>query len=245
MPLNNFHQTQAFSKDGDHFISDINYWELKAEKLTLVKCEFFIEHYKAQLYAEYGIALPSTIENAVDKRQAEFLAGRFVAQLALLKLGFSQNSLPNIGFDKNRCPVWPKGYVGSIAHSSTSAICVLSNNKSHLGLDIEDVLSPDSASQISYIVHNDVELNLLSAGCSCEAEATTIIFSAKESLFKALYPKLKVYFDFDSARVVSVDRYNSTLKLKLLDDFVRMHGIPQYYYCRYTILDEVVITLID
>lgn len=245
MPLNNFYQKHISSKIDGQFITSINYWVSQDEQVKLVKCKYSIEYYKSALYTEYNLRVPSSIKKAVNKRQAEFLAGRVVAKVALIEAGFSHPNLPDIGFCQNRCPAWPRRYVGSITHSSTDAICVLSNNKNYLGVDIEDILSRESASQISHLVHNDCELNLLSTGSFSEAEAITIIFSAKESLFKALYPSINVYFNFDSARVVSVDMCNRTLRLQLVDEFVEKHGIKAVYDCRFLTLDKAVITLIS
>ncbi|HDX8597363.1 TPA: 4'-phosphopantetheinyl transferase superfamily protein, partial [Aeromonas dhakensis] len=45
------------------------------------------------------------------------------------------------------------------------------------------------------------------------AEALTLIFSAKESLFKALYPRVGRYFDFLDARWLTMTEQTLTLEL--------------------------------
>ncbi|SUI55146.1 Uncharacterised protein [Serratia marcescens] len=47
-------------------------------------------------------------------------------------------------------------------------------------------------------------------------ELLTLTFSAKESLFKALYPQVRCYFDFLDARMVAVDTQRQTFVLALL-----------------------------
>ena len=47
-------------------------------------------------------------------------------------------------------------------------------------------------------------------------ELLTLTFSAKESLFKALYPQVRCYFDFLDARMVAVDMQRQTFVLALL-----------------------------
>ncbi|MBF4190154.1 4'-phosphopantetheinyl transferase superfamily protein, partial [Serratia ureilytica] len=47
-------------------------------------------------------------------------------------------------------------------------------------------------------------------------ELLTLTFSAKESLFKALYPQVRRYFDFLDARMVAVDAQRQTFELALL-----------------------------
>ncbi|MGL6523541.1 4'-phosphopantetheinyl transferase superfamily protein, partial [Aeromonas dhakensis] len=54
----------------------------------------------------------------------------------------------------------------------------------------------------------------LPAGWRCSrAEALTLIFSAKESLFKALYPRVGRYFDFLDARWLAMTEQTLTLEL--------------------------------
>lgn len=44
----------------------------------------------------------------------------------------------------------------------------------------------------------------------------TLAFSAKESLFKTLYPQVRCYFDFLDARMTAVDVQRQTFVLELL-----------------------------
>ena len=46
--------------------------------------------------------------------------------------------------------------------------------------------------------------------------ALTLIFSAKESLFKALYPSVGYYFDFKDAEITEVNYTQTFLKFRLL-----------------------------
>ena len=63
---------------------------------------------------QLGLALPVTLDKAVQKRKAEFLAGRYCARAALAQLDGSL--AVNIGIGANREPLWPPGFVGSITH---------------------------------------------------------------------------------------------------------------------------------
>src|SRR5437667_3257012 len=63
-----------------------------------------------------GVALPPTIEQAVPKRRLEFAAGRQCAHEALRVLAPLDGHSP-IGIALDRSPVWPPGFVGSIAHT--------------------------------------------------------------------------------------------------------------------------------
>ena len=49
-------------------------------------------------------------------------------------------------------------------------------------------------------------------------DAFSLIFSAKESLFKALYPSVRVYFDFYSAKITAICCITNSFTLTLLED---------------------------
>ncbi|SEB03955.1 4'-phosphopantetheinyl transferase superfamily protein [Alkalimonas amylolytica] len=46
----------------------------------------------------------------------------------------------------------------------------------------------------------------------------TLIFSAKESLFKALYPEVGCYFDFHAARIKEINFVNCQITLELIQE---------------------------
>ena len=52
---------------------------------------------------------------------------------------------------------------------------------------------------------------------NADVDVFTIIFSAKESLFKCLYPEVKKYFDFKAARMIEVDFSTKTFQLELTE----------------------------
>ena len=55
----------------------------------------------------------------------------------------------------------------------------------------------------------------------------TLVFSAKESLFKCLYPRVQEFFGFAAARVIALDRVRHTLVIQLeqtLTPHLRTYG---------------------
>lgn len=153
--------------------------------------------------------LPHHIElsNAGRKRKAEHLAGRIAAAHAL-----NDRTIPDIGPSGE--PLWPEGVSGSITHSGTQAMAVVTREQRALiGIDCETILSENEAREIKDgIIDVQEEPVLLSAG-SPFALALTLTFSAKESLFKALFPQVQSYMGFDSARVTVLDAKTLTLAL--------------------------------
>ena len=68
-----------------------------------------------------------------DKRIQEYLAGRYCAKKAFEKAGYVLTNLKN---DKNRAPVWPQEYCGSISHTKELAVSVVSKTLKSVGIDI-------------------------------------------------------------------------------------------------------------
>ena len=58
----------------------------------------------------------------------------------------------------------------------------------------------------------------------------TLVFSAKESLYKCLYPQVQKYFGFDAARVVALDSEQRTFVIQLEQD---LHAHLRAH-CRWT-----------
>lgn len=104
----------------------------------------------------------------------------------------------------DRSPAWPKGFIGSITHAkgiAASAVLPISKIKG-LGLDLECWLTPELASQIQPNICIVEELNTFSVDFSFN-EKVTLIFSAKEALYKMLYPQVKQFFDFTDAKLIN------------------------------------------
>ncbi len=126
------------------------------------------------------LELPRELESAVPARRSEFLAGRLCAQLALEGAGGS-GKVGRCG----RRPVWPEGVSGSISHSKEMALAVAVSGRRGIGVDILHWLSSDVAAEIESIVLTEADQALKPAGWR-QADFVSVMFSAKESLYKAL-----------------------------------------------------------
>lgn len=204
--------------------------------VRLVSCEFDTASYQPALFAELGIAMPESIARSVPKRQAEFLAGRYAAALALQHLAPVRNQDLQVGIGEKRNPLWPKGVVGSISHVGSVAVCAVSRaaDKDYLGIDVEVVMSTRVCREVARIVSTRQERELLGAEGLSEKMALTLIFSAKESLFKALYPSVQDYFGFEVAEVCALRLGEQSLVLRLTERFAEKHKLPREYECQFT-----------
>ncbi|WP_207611854.1 4'-phosphopantetheinyl transferase superfamily protein [Alteromonas sp. 5E99-2] len=188
-----------------------------SKNISMECTEFNITHYQADFFSHHNISIPKTISQSVNKRQAEFFAGRYTAQLALKKLNITCDDIP-IG--ENRAPVFPNTVNASITHTNTTALCAaaLPHNYQFLGVDIEDVILMSTIHDIKNTVIFNDEITLLEQSILSIEQAFTLAFSAKESLFKALYPHVGHYFDFSAAKLIEISPDNHRFTLVLTED---------------------------
>ena len=201
--------------------------------ISVVACDFYLAHFNPMLFHELNISFPNAIQNSVLKRQAEYLAGRFAASCALGDLGVMVN---DIGIGTHRSPVWPNGISASITHTNDKAVCAAADNNDYqyLGIDLENILSKKSIIEIKNIIINNNENNMLKKSDLSIEEAFTLIFSAKESLFKALYPSVGYYFDFTVVEVIEIKRNENSFKINLLKNLtpeLKAGRVFKGYFC--------------
>jgi len=142
-------------------------------------------------------AIPS-IAGAVRKRQMEVLAGRYCARQALLELAPHEANTP-IGVGPHREPLWPPGIVGSITHTHGYASVALASVRyaRALGLDAESWMDADAAASLQPQIAAAPEVEAMADALHLPlARALTLAFSAKETIFKCLFPEVKRYFQF-------------------------------------------------
>lgn len=152
-------------------------------------------------FAALELTLPKNLEHAVHKRKIEYLLGRLCLKRCFEAFG----EVPlMIAMGEDRSPIWPSAWVGSISHSKGKIAAVLGRRSSYsgLGIDLESLIeNPSSALQLQ-ICSDENELDELRIGLALsEQEALTLIFSAKESLYKLIFPRYRKFFGFQAARV--------------------------------------------
>lgn len=140
--------------------------------------------------------------NVVYSRMVEFYYGRWCTSKLMLGCGYEGKYLERC---VNRAPVYPNGLSGSISHSENIIITAISKCiDTHIGIDVEKVFSKEISVQLESLVYTRDEHLLLSSGIKT-FNASTLIFSAKESIYKAVYSKLKVKLDFGDISISSID----------------------------------------
>jgi enterobactin synthetase component D len=145
-----------------------------------------------------GAELPPQLGKAVFKRKVEFLAGRHCAHQAIHQLAPRQ-SLLDIPITASGLPSWPDGIVGSITHAGgfVSAAVALRKDAISIGIDCESLMTTEVAMEIAALVATPAELAAVMAQTRLdENDALTLLFSAKEAVFKCLFPLTGLFFTF-------------------------------------------------
>jgi 4'-phosphopantetheinyl transferase EntD len=203
---------------------------------------FDLEHYDFGLFNSLNVKFPESLRNSVNKRQAEFLAGRFSAKHALEGIGITHFDI-EIGC--NRQPLWPAGIVGSITHTHDTVLCIVARKTdySSLGIDTEHILNEKTAREISKNILTQREVNVLTAHCQNFNKICTLAFSAKESLFKAIYCRVNEYFDFLDVEIVQSSNSQNHLCFKIIKDLSQEIKAGMNFNCYYYLCNDTVHTL--
>lgn len=230
----------------NQFIGFCQYWVHKNLPIILFACEFNIQQFESGLFMQMKIPLPEEIAKAVIKRKAEFLAGRYLAKQAAIALGRPECAFIEVKIGPHRAPVWPAGFKGSITHDASTAICIMSDsdNVHSLGIDIEHIITDDMMNDVASQVCEEQETQLIVSHGIDKNTAVTLIFSAKESIFKAFYPRVGEYFDFDVVTLKSFDMCQNIMKFDFNRHFAKKYKLVDSIVIDFIINNDVVLTAV-
>lgn len=157
-----------------------------------------------------------------NSRQKEFLLGRDAASLALRQIGLVD--VPHIARGDKAQPIWPQGVVGSITHSNHWAIAAVAttDRACTIGIDLEQ-LNRKPISQISKRICTASESAWLDtySDTFTRTRMSISLFSAKESIYKALHPLCKCHIGFKDVELFWDDasqQFRATLLTSLSED---------------------------
>jgi len=164
------------------------------------------------------------LEKSVDKRRKEFTTGRHCARTALAQLGFPP--VPVLPGPK-REPVWPDGVVGSITHCTgyrAAAVARTSDFRS-IGIDAEpNAPTPKGVLEAIAVPAELARMDgLRTAGDKVSWDR--LLFSAKESVYKAWFPLTRLWLGFEDADV-TIDPDAGTFSARILIEPPIVDGEP-------------------
>ena len=164
------------------------------------------------------------VERAVEKRRLEFTTARWCARRAMAELGHPP--APVLRGERGR-PLWPAGLVGSLTHCAGYRGAVLASRESFttIGIDAEpDEPLPDG---VLATVTRPGERERIEALLR-EHPAVRwdrLLFSAKESVYKAWFPLTSRWLGFEEADLL-IDPTAGTFSARVLATGGRIDGRP-------------------
>ncbi len=166
----------------------------------------------------------AVIARAVDKRRREFTTARHCARRALSALGLPPAP---IGTGERGAPRWPPGIVGSITHCAgyRAAAAARAGRYLTIGLDAEPD-EPLPAGVLAAIASDSERCGLgrlaeLAPGPCWDR----LLFSAKETVYKAWFPVTGRRLDFDDADI-TINAAAGTFEARLLVAPPLAGGVP-------------------
>ena len=169
--------------------------------------------------------------DVLDRRRRDFTAGRHCAHHALERLGVADAPIL-IGADRE--PVWPDGLLGSITHCEGYAAAAVArvDRVGGLGIDAEPHAPlPDG---VLRLVADETERDWIGNAADEGICWDRVLFSAKESVFKAWFPLTRQWLGFHDAQL-TFDPTAGRFRARLLDGGRELDG-------RYAVMDGLVLT---
>ena len=180
------------------------------------------------------------VARAVEKRRLEVTNVRTAARRALARIGVPP--VPILRGERG-APQWPAGVVGSMTHTAgycAAAVADIGKIRS-VGIDAEEHAElPGGVLDAVSLPDERAMLARLGTG----AHWDRLLFSAKESVYKAWFPLTRRWLGFEEA-LISIDP-DGTFRAKILIDGTTADGSPALtgFDGRYLVRDGYVLTAI-
>lgn len=211
---------------------------------TQIKIDEYFSIYKANIATLQTFNaiqdLPVYVQTASEKRQKEFIAGRLLCQVIL----FQSGQLSCITSNIERLPQWPMLYKGSISHTDYDVVVAVQRNSLYLGIDIEKYLMGECVEDMKPLIVTPLEAEFYKKLCDVfkPEKALTLIFSLKESLYKAIYPQMKTYVDFLDVYLIDLDLNLFTFQIQVKSAIQHKNKLETAYCGGWLFLKHQVIT---
>lgn len=193
--------------------------------------------------AELFAAEAALVAPAVEKRRREFATGRLCARRALARLGVEAGA---IGSGERGEPLWPAGVVGAISHCRgyRGAAVAPAGELAALGIDAEpheplpdgllaDVARPEERPALARLAAAEPGLRW-----------DRLLFSAKESVYKAWFPLARRWLGFEDA-ALDLDPARRAFTARLLVPGPRLGGTElRALEGRWLLADGLVLTAV-
>ena len=174
-------------------------------------------------------------------RKEHYRSGRICAGEVLSKLGTLGQ--PVLRDPKTREPLWPEGISGAITHSGNWAAAAAGKTSDVLGIgiDLEDLERRVDPRVSRHVCIPEEQKWLHECEEICLEQHLKMIFSAKESIFKAFFPYTRTYLHFHDARILMEQTFFQNSKSDSLS-VKKKNSKPEKFEFVYLMLNDKVIS---
>jgi 4'-phosphopantetheinyl transferase EntD len=158
---------------------------------------------------------------AVESRVREFATARWCARRALGQLGLPPTPILR---GPDREPLWPSGVVGSITHCSGYRAAAVSVDADVLAVGIDAEVDAKLPADVLERVCVEEEIAWV-ARAPVGTHWDRVLFSVKESIYKAWFPLTHRWLDFEDVSV-TVNPAEGSFRARLLIDPPAIDGRP-------------------
>jgi len=161
-----------------------------------------------------ALDVPEGLRAAVPSRRREFLAGRYCVARAMELLD-PTGSHPPVGRQSDGNPEWPDGVTGSVTHTGTFAWAAVAfaSDARGIGIDSERLRRFDDPARLARHIMRPDEAAV--GGPELDDRLRLpLVFSAKEAIFKCLYPLVGRRFYFEDAAIEDIDMTAGTFRAR-------------------------------
>jgi len=200
--------------------------------------EAYLDAAPGKLVAEEQAA----VLHAVPRRRREFATARACARSALAQLGVPAASIP-MGAGGEPC--WPAGAIGSITHCNGYRACAVALAGDYVAIGIDAEPHAPLPAGIEPVIARPEELRRLHALSARMPELhwDRLLFSAKESIYKAWFPRAKRSLGFEDASVI-LDANRCTFTARLTVGARELMGARAEFHGRWLVSDGYILTAV-
>ena len=165
----------------------------------------------------WGEELAVLHPSSVAKRRETFRMGRSAAHRALQAL--DADTQPILA-GPLRDPRWPDGILGSISHTDDVGMALVApaDETDGVGIDIER--RRDAPELVGQVLRPEELGWIEDRPADQRPDLVMAVFSAKETIFKAFFPRVRVFFGFEAASLEPIhDGFRARLVIDLDADY--------------------------
>lgn len=174
------------------------------------------------------------------ERRREFALGRACARRALAALGI--RGVPLLR-GEGRAPVWPAEIIGSLTHTEGYCAAAVARRGELQGIGVDAESAPLSARAARRVLDETERRQLAALGAAPACSYETLAFSAKESVFKALYPISGLRLGFRDA-AIELEPASGRIRIRLREAGLRALPAGAAIEGRYALATTHVLTAV-